>query len=1075
MSTDGQRCERAYQITFNATINGGQADSSSYSAMWGTPIVLSGFTARKDGWIFVWRNTDPVSTVAMENFTLTQDVTLYAIFRKIVSVQFHKNGNDSQAYFGSNYIDEIIWQSCSIRNSDTSCTVHTPQISSTNTPVVIWYSTWADIHTDTYPANTDILVSDDIDLYAQTQSAQVPRYITFNPNGNFNFTYSGDTQTETTSYILCVIPATYNWVLRSNSCNATVTFPDFTTTSSSKHALWWSTSANDHENLINTWSIQSFVATWDYTYYAQSSTDSTRFTATFYWNGASISGANSQVMECNTEISYNGWNEVYSCDVQIPSILRTGFTILWYSTDENAHTASVARTGTVTLTSDTSFYAITQKLITTTFYKNNNYGQVLDDWYGIDDSDSVDINCTIRNKSTNCTIKTPEILSIYTPNIIWYSTWANIHTSTVAHNSDLVVSSDAAYYAQSQKNARNISITFHLNENNGFTYNSVSNTWDTTYNFCTIDTWYNEALQATWCNRSITMPTISPNSNTTTVLWWSTWATNHIVSYQAGQNYDVYATDNIHLYAQSTTPAQTFTATFVSGTWVASIWYNSTGCTLPATFNGWRQDTDCDIIFPSFVIKTWYQDPMWLSAVLWSYSAGTTSVTVSSNASFTLWSSIISYDISYSLWWWTMTSPKTTYTVTDNNFTIQTPTKNWYTFLWWTGSNGNIPQTWVVVPKWTYGNLSYSANWEIDSYTISYDLASWYLDGVNPTRYTVESGNITLINPERTWYTFVWWWWTSLTRVTRTVTISHWSTWNRTYIAVWTPNTDTSYTVNHYVQNIIDDGYTLTWTDNMVGTTDTQTQAKINQYAWFTAQPLVQQNIDGDGYTHVDIYYDRNIYTIQINLNGGTGVQSLTGKYESTIIPPSITRDGYQLKKYSPWLPETMPLDGAQVKAVWVLSDGAVTISIDSGSDTLRLWDMTISNESQEVTWWFADNTFMLYDTRWEETWYHATLSMWNLVWASNSSHVIPSSNIWIKSDWMQMVSWSPIEEIWLTSMLWDWTIATWQVTYFTRWDIEIVDECKVGVYWSNLDIRVLIPSHTVSDTYQWVITYTLY
>ena len=56
-------------------------------------------------------------------------------------------------------------------------------------------------------------------------------------------------------------------------------------------------------------------------------------------------------------------------------------------------------------------------------------------------------------------------------------------------------------------------------------------------------------------------------------------------------------------------------------------------------------------------------------------------------------------------------SNRTTYTIETNSFTLSKPTKTAYVFGGWTGSNGNSPQTTVTIPKGSYGNKSYTANW----------------------------------------------------------------------------------------------------------------------------------------------------------------------------------------------------------------------------------------------------------------------------------------------------------------------------------------------------------------------------
>lgn len=75
------------------------------------------------------------------------------------------------------------------------------------------------------------------------------------------------------------------------------------------------------------------------------------------------------------------------------------------------------------------------------------------------------------------------------------------------------------------------------------------------------------------------------------------------------------------------------------------------------------------------------------------------------------------YTVSYNLNGGQVSGQKTTYNV-DDTFTLPTPSKTGYTFAGWTGSNGNTKQTSVTVSKGTTGNLSYTANWNINSYQV---------------------------------------------------------------------------------------------------------------------------------------------------------------------------------------------------------------------------------------------------------------------------------------------------------------------------------------------------------------------
>lgn len=86
------------------------------------------------------------------------------------------------------------------------------------------------------------------------------------------------------------------------------------------------------------------------------------------------------------------------------------------------------------------------------------------------------------------------------------------------------------------------------------------------------------------------------------------------------------------------------------------------------------------------------------------------------------------------------------------------------------------------------GNMTLTAQWTLDRYTISYNLNNGTATG-NPDSYTVESDAITLNTPTRPGYTFTGWSGTGLTGENNlTVTIEKGSTGNRTYTAHWRYN-----------------------------------------------------------------------------------------------------------------------------------------------------------------------------------------------------------------------------------------------------------------------------------------------
>ena len=110
------------------------------------------------------------------------------------------------------------------------------------------------------------------------------------------------------------------------------------------------------------------------------------------------------------------------------------------------------------------------------------------------------------------------------------------------------------------------------------------------------------------------------------------------------------------------------------------------------------------------------------------------------------------------------------------------PEKDGYTFAGWT------PEVAATMPA---EDVTYTATWTAIEYSITYDLAGGELaDGMtNPTSYTIESEDITLVNPTREGYTFAGWIGTDLTAPTFEVKIAKGSIGNRSYTATWDVST----------------------------------------------------------------------------------------------------------------------------------------------------------------------------------------------------------------------------------------------------------------------------------------------
>lgn len=139
-----------------------------------------------------------------------------------------------------------------------------------------------------------------------------------------------------------------------------------------------------------------------------------------------------------------------------------------------------------------------------------------------------------------------------------------------------------------------------------------------------------------------------------------------------------------------------------------------------------------------------------------------------------------------------------------------------------------------------------------------------------------------------------------------------------TLYAQWAVGTGTAYKIEHWQQNIADDGYSLAKTESMTGTTGDETAAKTEETAGFTAKEFAQAKIAADGSTTVKIYYDRKMVTLTLNCGNDTEPQTVTGKFGADVKIDVPTKTGYTFAAWNPELPATFPAEDAQYIAKWV-------------------------------------------------------------------------------------------------------------------------------------------------------------
>ncbi len=109
----------------------------------------------------------------------------------------------------------------------------------------------------------------------------------------------------------------------------------------------------------------------------------------------------------------------------------------------------------------------------------------------------------------------------------------------------------------------------------------------------------------------------------------------------------------------------------------------------------------------------------------------------------------INYTISYDLNGGSNHSDNpSTYTIESNNITISDASREGYTFVGWTGSNGNVPSKNVVIEKGTTGNKTYKANYSksADELNITLDTISYPYDGTaKEPGVVIKDGEVELV------------------------------------------------------------------------------------------------------------------------------------------------------------------------------------------------------------------------------------------------------------------------------------------------------------------------------------------
>lgn len=128
---------------------------------------------------------------------------------------------------------------------------------------------------------------------------------------------------------------------------------------------------------------------------------------------------------------------------------------------------------------------------------------------------------------------------------------------------------------------------------------------------------------------------------------------------------------------------------------------------------------------------------------------------------------------------------------------------------------------------------------------------------VEPKFYAKDTAAMAPTAPTKLGYAFVGWY-----NGDTLYTFGSLLTANITLKARWTEQNGVEYTVIHWQENVDDDKFSFMESEPMTGTTGELTKAAAKSYNGFNVRGIEQKTIAGDGSTIVNVFYERNKYTI---------------------------------------------------------------------------------------------------------------------------------------------------------------------------------------------------------------------
>ena len=257
------------------------------------------------------------------------------------------------------------------------------------------------------------------------------------------------------------------------------------------------------------------------------------------------------------------------------------------------------------------------------------------------------------------------------------------------------------------------------------------------------------------------------------------------------------------------------------------------------------------------------------------------------------------------------------------------PTRKGYTF-----------KTWDKLAKNIVNDIVIKAIYEINNYTIEYELNGGEINKILPEKYTVETDDINLDRPTKEGYTFIGW----FNKDTKVEKIEKGSTGNLVLTAKYEANKDTKYTVEVYEETLKENEYTKVDTLTLKGETDKEVTYELASRTGFTG---TTQNVKGtvrsDGSLVLKAYYKRNSYKLTVD------TKEETKKYGETISLENPSKKGYTFIGWSEKVPSTMPARNLTINSKWEAIKYTIEYKLNGGSIENEVTEYTIETPTFEL------------------------------------------------------------------------------------------------------------------------------